>query len=186
VYLSLVHIICNPNKLCKLSIILSPRLIRSYWDCCNARSLPLMVCVIHCAHILPLLVAVPRSYLIPLCQPLHTSCLSLLVSPFPLHTFVLSFVSSLRRFCLGLLKLVPSFLFFLFFPVCMHSSGQSSSPVKVGNCTDSRKRMDALIEEHVERTPQATHSKIVLKASKDLVGEFLLPNDSDPDGLPVP
>jgi hypothetical protein len=28
--------------------------------------------------------------------------------------------------------------------------------------------------------PQATHSKIILEASKDLVGEFLLCNESDP------
>jgi hypothetical protein len=37
-----------------------------------------------------------------------------------------------------------------------------------------------LIEEHVKQTLQATHSKIVLEANKDLVGEFLLRNDIDP------
>jgi hypothetical protein len=52
---------------------------------------------------------------------------------------------------------------------CIHL-GNHRHPVKVGNCRDSRKRIDALIEEHVERTPQAIHSKIVLEASKDLVG----------------
>jgi hypothetical protein len=57
--------------------------------------------------------------------------------------------------------------------------GNHCHPVKVGNCKDSRKHIDALIEEHVERTPQATHSKIVFDASKDLVGEFLLRNDID-------
>jgi hypothetical protein len=60
---------------------------------------------------------------------------------------------------------------------CIHL-GNHLHPVKIGNCRDSRKRIDALLEEHVEQTPQATHSKIVLEASKDLVGEFLLRNDS--------
>ena len=50
--------------------------------------------------------------------------------------------------------------------------GNHHHPVKVGNCRDSRKRIDALIEEHVERTPQANPSKIVIEAGKDLVGEF--------------
>ena len=47
------------------------------------------------------------------------------------------------------------------------------------NYKHSRNRIDALLEEHVDQTPQATHSKIVLEANKDLVGEFLLRNDSD-------
>jgi hypothetical protein len=55
--------------------------------------------------------------------------------------------------------------------------GTHQHPVKIGDCRDSRKRINALLEEHVERTPQATHNKIVLEASKDLVGEFLLRND---------
>ena len=65
---------------------------------------------------------------------------------------------------------------------CIHL-GNHCHPVKVGNCRDSRKRIDALIEEHVERIPQATHKNIVLETSKDLVGEFLLRNDSDPHHL---
>ncbi len=65
---------------------------------------------------------------------------------------------------------------------CIHL-GSHQHPVKVGNCRDSRKRIDALLEEHVDRTPQATHSKIVLEASKDLVGEFLLRNDTVPRQL---
>ena len=65
---------------------------------------------------------------------------------------------------------------------CIHL-GNRRHLVKVGNCRDSRQRIDALIEEHIERTPQATHSKIVLEAIKDLVGEFLLRNDSDPNHL---
>jgi hypothetical protein len=47
------------------------------------------------------------------------------------------------------------------------------------DCRDSRKRINALLEERVERTPQATYSKIVLEASKDIVGEFLLSGDND-------
>src|SRR6202048_440846 len=65
---------------------------------------------------------------------------------------------------------------------CIHL-GNHHHPVKVGNCRDSQQRIDVLIKEHVERTPQATHSKIVLEASKDLVGEFLLRNDTDPHKL---
>jgi putative ribosome biogenesis GTPase RsgA len=42
-------------------------------------------------------------------------------------------------------------------------------PIKVGNFRDSRKRIDALIEEHVRRTSQTTHSKKNFKANKDLV-----------------
>jgi hypothetical protein len=62
---------------------------------------------------------------------------------------------------------------------CIHL-GNHCHPVKVGNIRNSRKRIDALIKKHVERTSHATHSKIVLEASKDLVGEFLLLNDTDP------
>jgi hypothetical protein len=61
---------------------------------------------------------------------------------------------------------------------CIHLS-KHHHPVKVYNCRNSRKRINALIE----RTPQATHNKIILEASKDLVGEFVLPNDSDPHHL---
>jgi hypothetical protein len=57
--------------------------------------------------------------------------------------------------------------------------GKHPHPVKVGNCRDSRKRIDAFIEEHMERLPQATHRKIVFEASNDLVGEFVFCNDSD-------
>ena len=46
-----------------------------------------MVRVIHCAPVLPISAAVRRSYLMSVSQPLHTSCSSLLVSPFPLYTF---------------------------------------------------------------------------------------------------
>ena len=36
----------------------------------------------------------------------------------------------------------------------------------------------------MERTPQAMHSKIVLEASKDIVGEFLLREDTNTHCLP--
>ena len=52
-------------------------------------------------------------------------------------------------------------------------------PVKVGDCRDSRKYFNAFLKEHVERTPQATYNKIVLEASKDIVGEFLLYENTD-------
>ena len=63
--------------------------------------------------------------------------------------------------------------------MCVLHLGKYPHPVKVGNCIDSRKRINALIEEQVKQRPQATYSKIVLKTNKDLVGEFLLRNDSD-------
>jgi hypothetical protein len=64
-------------------------------------------------------------------------------------------------------------------PACIHL-GNHRYPVKVGNCRHSRKRIDALIEEHVKRTPQTSHSKKKFEASKDLVGQVLLPNDNGP------
>ena len=51
--------------------------------------------------------------------------------------------------------------------------------MKVKDCRDSLKRINALFEEHVERLPQATHNKIVLEASKDIVGKFLLSEKSE-------
>ena len=62
---------------------------------------------------------------------------------------------------------------------CIHL-GQHQHPVRIGDYRDARKKIDALIEEHVEQTPQATVSKIVMDASKDLVGELLLCNEGDP------
>ena len=48
-------------------------------------------------------------------------------------------------------------------------------------CYDkSRKKIDVLIEEHVKQTPQATVSKIVMEASKDLLGEYLIRDKDDP------
>ena len=51
--------------------------------------------------------------------------------------------------------------------------------MKVGDCRDSRKRINAFLEEHVERLPQATHSKIVLEANKDIIGDFLIFGDNE-------
>ena len=61
---------------------------------------------------------------------------------------------------------------------CIHL-GQYQHRVRIGDYRDARKKIDALIEEHVERTPQATVSKIVMEASKDLVGELLFCNEGD-------
>ena len=62
---------------------------------------------------------------------------------------------------------------------CIHL-GHHSHPVKVGDYRESRKKIDALIEKHVERTPQATVSKIVMEVSKDLLGEYLIRDENDP------
>ena len=62
---------------------------------------------------------------------------------------------------------------------CIHL-GHHSHPVKVGNYRQSRKRIDALIKEHVDRTPQATVNKIVMETSKDLLSQYLICNEDDP------
>ena len=62
---------------------------------------------------------------------------------------------------------------------CIHL-GHHSHPVKVGNYRQSRKKIDALIEKHVERIPQAMVNKIVMEASKDLLGEYLICDENDP------
>ena len=64
-------------------------------------------------------------------------------------------------------------------PKSLHSYWVHQHPMKVGDCRDSQKCINALIEEHVDRTPQATHNKIVFEANKDIVGEFLLCGDND-------
>ena len=58
--------------------------------------------------------------------------------------------------------------------------GHHNLLVKIGDCRQNRKKIDALIEEHVERTPQATVSKIVMEASKDLLGQHLICDENDP------
>ena len=62
---------------------------------------------------------------------------------------------------------------------CIHL-GHHSHPVKVGDYRQSRKKIDALIEEHVEWTPQAKVNKIVMEASKDLLGEYFIRDENDP------
>ena len=62
---------------------------------------------------------------------------------------------------------------------CIHL-GHHNHPVKVGDCRESRKKIDALIEKHVERTPQTTVSKIFIEASKDLLGEYLIRDENNP------
>jgi hypothetical protein len=61
---------------------------------------------------------------------------------------------------------------------CIHI-GTHQHPVKVGDCRDNRKRINTLLEEHVDRSPQATYNKIVIEASKDIVGDFLLSGNND-------
>ena len=65
---------------------------------------------------------------------------------------------------------------------CIHL-GFHRHPVKAGDCRSNCKRIDALIQEYVEKTPQASQSKIVLEASKDLLGDYLLHDETDPPKL---
>ena len=58
--------------------------------------------------------------------------------------------------------------------------GHHSHPVKVGDYRQNCKKIDAFIKENVERTPQAMVSKIVVEASKDLLGEYLIRDKDDP------
>ena len=62
---------------------------------------------------------------------------------------------------------------------CIHL-GHHNHPIKVGDYRQSHKKIDALIEELVERTPQTMVSKIVMEASKDLLDEYLICNKDDP------
>ena len=52
--------------------------------------------------------------------------------------------------------------------------GTHSHPVKDGELRDMRDRTRSLIGEQMERTPGATNSSIVMEATKELLGEFLL------------
>ena len=58
--------------------------------------------------------------------------------------------------------------------------GHHRHPVKISDYYCIRKKIVELIEEHVERTPQAPFSKIVMEASKDLLSEYLFHNEDDP------
>ena len=65
---------------------------------------------------------------------------------------------------------------------CIHL-GFHRHPVKAGDCRANRKRIDALIQEHMEKTLQVLQSKIILEASKDLLGNYLLHEETDPPRL---
>ena len=65
---------------------------------------------------------------------------------------------------------------------CIHLANHCH-PINVSNYRYCRTCIKALIEEHIERTPPADPSKIILEVSKGLVGEFQLRNDSDPHQL---
>jgi hypothetical protein len=51
----------------------------------------------------------------------------------------------------------------------------------VGDYKDTKAEINGLIEEHIEKTPQAIKSAVVLEASKVLIGNYLLqPDDATP------
>ena len=52
--------------------------------------------------------------------------------------------------------------------------GTHCHPVKDGELRDMRERTCSLIGEQMEKTPSATNSSIVMEATKELLGEFLL------------
>ena len=52
--------------------------------------------------------------------------------------------------------------------------GTHSHLVKDGERRDMRERTRSLIGEQMEKTPSATNSSIVIEATKELLGEFLL------------
>ena len=62
---------------------------------------------------------------------------------------------------------------------CIHL-GHHRKPIKAGDYRCIHRKIDALIEEHVERAPQAQLSKIIMETSKHLLGEYLLCNKDDP------
>ena len=66
---------------------------------------------------------------------------------------------------------------------CIHL-GNHDHPVKVGDYRDTKAEISGLIEEQIEKTPQATKSAVVLEASKVLIGSYLLqPDDAPPKKL---
>ena len=66
---------------------------------------------------------------------------------------------------------------------CIHL-GTHDHPVKVGDYRDTKAEISGLIEEQIEKTPQATKSAVVLEASKVLIGNYLLqPDDAPPKKL---
>ena len=63
---------------------------------------------------------------------------------------------------------------------CLHL-GVHDHPVKVDEDQGIKERTRQLIEEQVERTPNATNSAIVMEASKELVSDLLI----NPEGMVV-
>ena len=57
--------------------------------------------------------------------------------------------------------------------------GTHCHPVKDGELQDMQERTRSLIGEQMERMPSATNSSIVMEATKELLGEFLLRPDRD-------
>jgi hypothetical protein len=64
---------------------------------------------------------------------------------------------------------------------CIHIRTHAH-PVNVGDYRDTKAEISGLIEEQIEKTPQATKSAVVLEASKILIGNYLLqPDDVPPE-----
>ena len=61
---------------------------------------------------------------------------------------------------------------------CIHL-GHHKHPVKVGDYRDTKSKINTVIEEQIQRTPSATKSAVVLEASKELLGEFLLRSEDE-------
>ena len=62
---------------------------------------------------------------------------------------------------------------------CIHL-GTHDHPLKVGDYRDTKAEISGLIEEQIEKTPQATKSAVVLEASKVLIGNYLLQPEDAP------
>ena len=57
--------------------------------------------------------------------------------------------------------------------------GHHRHPIKTDVYRYTCKKINALIEEHVKRTPQALLSKIIIETNRDLLGEYLLRTEDD-------
>ena len=67
---------------------------------------------------------------------------------------------------------------------CIHL-GYHHHPVKLGVCRTSAMQAKQLLDNQIQKTPTATHSKIVLEASKEFLGEFLLGKEVDNERKPL-
>ena len=61
--------------------------------------------------------------------------------------------------------------------------GHNRHPVKTSDYKCTCKKIDVLIDKHIERTSKAPLNKIVMEACRDLVGESLLCSKDDPPKL---